>query len=167
MKDFGELSDDDTTQLAACIALAKQARERGDNPIGARLVSPNGEVLCEDTNRVVSTKNPLAHPEFSLTQWALTNLTAEERAAATLYTSTEHCPFCFGAAYFGGIGRLVFAVSAAELRTWRKDRVNSIGISIHELAAATTGRTIQVAGPDPSLREPGHAVHRGYWFEDS
>lgn len=163
---LAELSADDTRHLAACIELAKEARQRGDNPIGARLVSASNEVLREDTNRVVTTDDPLAHPEYVLARWALAELSPDDREGATLYTSTEHCPFCFGAAYFAGIGRLAFAVSAADLRAWRNNRVNTIGVGIHELAAATTGRSVVVAGPDPSLYEAGHAVHRGYWFEE-
>lgn len=160
------LSGEDTEHLAACVELAKEARNRGDNPIGARLVSAANQVFREDSNRVVTNGDPLAHPEYTLTRWALAELSAEEREGATLYTSTEHCPFCFGAAYFAGIGRLAFAVSAADLRAWRKDRVNTIGVSIHELAAVTTGRSIRVVGPDPSLYDAGHAVHRGYWSEE-
>lgn len=167
MNEFARLSAEDTQHLTACVDMAMVARQRGDNPIGARLVAGSGEVLQEDTNRVVTTANPLAHPEFTLSTWALSNLGEAERAGCTLYTSTEHCPMCFGAAYYAGIGRLVFAVSAEELRSWRKDRVNTIGVSIHQLAAATTGRSIVVAGPDPLLSQAGNAVHRGYWFEDA
>jgi tRNA(Arg) A34 adenosine deaminase TadA len=167
MNEFPRLSADDTQHLTRCIELAGEARGRGDNPIGALLVAGSGEVLREDSNRVVTTANPFAHPEFTLATWSLSNLTAKERARSTIHTSTEHCPMCFGGAYFAGIGRLVFAVSAEQLRSWRKDRVNTIGVSIHELAAATTGRSIAVAGPDPSLEQAGNAVHRGYWFEDA
>ena len=51
-------------------------------------------------------------------KWSATHLTAGERAAATVYTSGEHCPMCSAAHAWMGLGRIVYAVSSATLSGW-------------------------------------------------
>jgi tRNA(Arg) A34 adenosine deaminase TadA len=137
---MSEISERDTRHLIACIDLAGQARERGDAPFGARLVS-----------------------EFTLARWAIDELDDDTRRGATLYTSAEPCALCFSADFYAGIGRIVFAVAGAQLRPLRGEGTPAIAMPTRELAAVTIGRTITVDGPVPSLEEPGLAVHRGYW----
>lgn len=57
-------------------------------------------MLAEDHNRVAS-GDRTRHPEFELARWSAAHLTPEQRAAATVYTSGEHCPMC-AAARLGG-----------------------------------------------------------------
>ena len=63
----------------------------------------------------VGTGDMTGHPELALATWASMNLTVDERAAATLYTSCESCAMCAGGQYWAGIGRLVFALSGEQL----------------------------------------------------
>jgi hypothetical protein len=42
-------------------------------------------------------------------------MTPEERAAATVYTSGEHCPMCSAAHGWVGLGRIVYVMSARQL----------------------------------------------------
>lgn len=163
MTAMSEISERDTRHLIACIDLAGQARERGDAPFGARLVSASDEVLHEDSNRTITTRDPMAHPEFALARWAIDELDDDTRRGATLYTSAEPCALCFSANFYAGIGRIVFAVAGAQLRPLRGEGTPAIAMPTRELAAVTIGRTITVDGPVPSLEEPGLAVHRGYW----
>src|SRR3712207_7802897 len=58
------------------------------------------------------------HPEFAIARWAATHLTPDERAAATVYTSGEHCPMCAAAHAWVGLGRIVYASSSAQLASW-------------------------------------------------
>ena len=75
--------------LRRCVELATEAVEAGDFPFGSVLVSANGTVLAEDRNRELTAGDPTRHPEFALARWAATNMTPQERAAATVYTSTS------------------------------------------------------------------------------
>src|SRR3712207_9525458 len=61
------------------------------------------------------------HPEFAIARWAATHLTPDRRAAATVYTSGEHCPMCAAAHAWVGLGRIVYAVSSAQLTAWLAD----------------------------------------------
>jgi hypothetical protein len=56
-------------------------------------VAGGGQVLAEDRNREASLGDATRHPEFELARWAAANMTAAERAAATVFTSgsTARC----------------------------------------------------------------------------
>ncbi|NUS43079.1 MAG: nucleoside deaminase [Mycobacteriaceae bacterium] len=112
------LSEDDLVRLARCVELAAAAVADGDRPFGSILVTGDGRTLAEDRNREVTTGDPTAHPELALARWAHANLTAAERAAATVYTSGEHCPMCSAAHGLLGLGRIVYATSAEQTSRW-------------------------------------------------
>ncbi|QBI18579.1 nucleoside deaminase [Egibacter rhizosphaerae] len=110
----------DRQHLGRCIVLAREAFEAGDEPFGSVLVARDGTVLTQDRNRV-SGGDPTRHPEFELARWAAEQLTPDQRAAATVYTSGEHCPMCAAAHGSVGLGRIVYAASSAQLRTWLEE----------------------------------------------
>lgn len=105
--------------LRRCVELATEALEAGDYPFGSVLTDAAGAVLAEDRNREVSSADPTAHPEFALAQWAAAHLSPEDRAAATVYTSGEHCPMCSAAHGWVGLARVVYAASGRQLADWR------------------------------------------------
>src|SRR5690606_1135680 len=84
-------SDAELQHLRRCVELAAEALEAGDQPFGSVLVAADGTVLAEDRNRVAS-GDATRHPESELARWAASNMTPPERAAATVFTSGEHCP---------------------------------------------------------------------------
>ena len=111
------ISDDDLKHLRRCVELASEALEAGDEPFGSVLVSKEGTVLAEDRNRIAG-GDRTQHPEFALARWAANNMTPQERTAATVYTSGEHCPMCAAAHGWVGLGRIVYATSSAQLAEW-------------------------------------------------
>lgn len=106
--------------LRRCVELATEALDAGDEPFGSVLVGLDGETLYESRNRVGGGNSTL-HPEFDITQWAVAQLTPEERASASVYTSGEHCPMCSGAHALVGLGPIVFASSTDQLFTWLRE----------------------------------------------
>lgn len=111
------LDDVELKHLRRCVDLATEALEAGDEPFGSVLVSGDGKVLSEDRNRV-SGGDQTRHPEFELARWAAANMTPDERAKATVFTSGEHCPMCAAAHGWVGLGRIVYATSAQQLGAW-------------------------------------------------
>lgn len=111
------MDETDVRYLRRCVELAELALERGDEPFGSVLVTGDGEVLAEDHNRVAG-GDRTRHPEFELARWAAENLPPQERRAATVYTSGEHCPMCAAAHAWVGLGRIVYATSTAQLTSW-------------------------------------------------
>lgn len=114
------LTDNDVTHLARCVELAREALEAGDEPFGSVLVDADGATLFEDRNRVKG-GDPTRHPEFAIARWAAENLAPVRRVRATVYTSGEHCPMCAAAHAWVGLGRIVYATSAAQVSRWREE----------------------------------------------
>lgn len=152
------LTDTDLKYLERCVALARQALEGGNEPFGSILVSTDGQVLVEDHNRTAS-GDPTLHPEFQLARWATGNLAPEERAAATVYTSGEHCPMCSAAHGLVGLGRIVYASSAEQLASWRSEMGLRPG-PVKNLSIQSVVPGLEVDGPAPALAERIHALHR-------
>src|SRR3954469_10767060 len=111
------ISDTDLAHLRRCVELAREGLADGDEPFGSLLVDATGEVRFEDRNRVKD-GDETRHPELEIARWSATGLTGEERASATVYTSGEHCPMCSAAHGWMGLGRIVYAVSSAQLGEW-------------------------------------------------
>jgi tRNA(Arg) A34 adenosine deaminase TadA len=108
------ISESDRHHLRRCVELAAHAVDTGNEPFGSILVASDGAVRAEQHNRV-GYGDPTRHPEFELARWAAANMTRAERAAATMYTSGEHCPMCAAAHGWVGLGRIVYAVSSEQL----------------------------------------------------
>ena len=83
-------------------------------PFGAVLADPDGNVLLEAENTTRTENNPLNHAETNLVKVAVTALTPDQLATATLYASGEPCAMCAGAMYSGGLTRLVYGMSELD-----------------------------------------------------
>ena len=156
-----EVTESDLPHLRRCVELATEAVEASDFPFGSVLVAADGTVLAEDRNREVTTGDPTRHPEFALARWAATNMTPQQRAAATVYTSGEHCPMCAAAHGWAGLGRIVYATSSQQLGGWLAD----LGVSpapVLPLAITQVVPGLVVAGPVPDLAEQVRDLHRRF-----
>ena len=109
------MTDADESHLRRAIELADEARRAGDMPFGSLLAGPDGDVLAEDRNTVFTERDITAHPELKLARWAARHLDRETARATTMYTSCQPCGMCAGAIERSGLGRVVFALSAAQL----------------------------------------------------
>jgi tRNA(Arg) A34 adenosine deaminase TadA len=152
------LSDVDLRHLRRCVELAGEALEDGDEPFGSVLVDAGGAVRFEDRNRTKD-GDQTRHPEFEIARWAAAHLAPEERLAATVYTSGEHCPMCSAAHAWVGLGRVVYAVSSEQLVAWLTEwGVPSAPVA--PLPITTVAPGVPVDGPAPELAEELRALHR-------
>jgi len=152
------LTDVDLAHLRRCVELATEGLEAGDEPFGSLLVGPDGAVLFEDRNRVAG-GDATQHPEFAIARWAATHVPPGDRAASTVYTSGEHCPMCSAAHAWVGLGRIVYASSAAQLTAWRAD----IGVPpgpVRPLPVTEVAPGVPVDGPAPGLDDEVRELHR-------
>ena len=151
------VDENDLKHLRRCVELAAEALRAGDEPFGSVLVGADGTVLFEDHNHVVSL-DATRHPEFEIARWAGANLSAAERAAATVYTSGEHCAMCSAAHGWVGLGRIVYASSTEQLTRWRAELGRERGpvraLSIREVLPEAV-----VDGPVPELAEEIRRLH--------
>lgn len=148
----------DLQKLRRCVELASEALEAGDEPFGSLLASADGTILAEDRNRV-SSGDATQHPEFALARWAATNMTPEQRAAATVFTSGEHCPMCAAAHGWVGLGRIVYASSSAQLSDWLAE-FGAPASPIRSLPIQEIVPELRVEGPVADLAEQVKDLHR-------
>jgi len=157
------LDEVDRRHLARCVELAEEALDAGDEPFGSLLVAADGTVLAEDRNRTAG-GDATRHPEFELARWAAEHVPPGERAAATVYTSGEHCPMCSAAHAWVGLGRIAYASSSAQLAGWLAELGTAPG-PVATLPVQTVAPGIPVDGPDDELsarvRELHVRLHRG------
>ena len=156
-----EVTEADLVHLRRCVELATEAVEAGDFPFGSVLVAAGGTVLAEDRNREITTRDPTCHPEFALARWAAAHMTPPERAAATVYTSGEHCPMCAAAHGWVGLGRIVYATSSEQMGVWLAE----LGVSpapVLPLAITEVVPDLAVAGPVPDLADQVRDLHRRF-----
>lgn len=151
------MDDTDRQHLARCVDLAELALAGGNAPFGSILVASDGRVLAEEHNHIGG-GDSTRHPEFALARWAAANLSPAERAAATMYTSGEHCPMCAAAHAWVGLGRIVYAGSSAQLVEWRT-AAGGRPLPVNPLPIQAVAPGLEVEGPEPSLSERLKALH--------
>jgi tRNA(Arg) A34 adenosine deaminase TadA len=153
------LTDADESHLRRAIELADEARRTGDMPFGSLLAGPDGRVLAEDRNTVFTERDITAHPELKLARWAARHLDRETARATTMYTSCQPCGMCAGAIERSGLGRVVFALSAAQLAEIRAspraaDPVREEGPLLLGEARLPLERYLEMHGGWPTLPDP-------------
>jgi tRNA(Arg) A34 adenosine deaminase TadA len=155
------ISDLDINHLRRCVELASEALAAGDEPFGSVLVDSEGRVRAGDRNRVAG-GDRTRHPEFALARWAAANMTPQERAGATVYTSGEHCPMCAAAHAWVGLGRIVYAASSEQLSAWLAE----LGVApppVRALPINDVAPDVVVDGPVAELAEQVRALHRRFY----
>jgi tRNA(Arg) A34 adenosine deaminase TadA len=97
--------------MARALAQARAAAERGEVPIGAVIVGPDGAVLAEASNRTEADRDPTAHAELLAIRSAAAKAGAPRLADCDLYVTLEPCPMCAQAISFARVRRLYYGAS--------------------------------------------------------
>jgi tRNA(Arg) A34 adenosine deaminase TadA len=90
---------------------AERARELGEVPIGAVVLSADGEVLAQAGNRTLQQRDPTAHAELLAIRAACAKLGSERLVGCDLYVTLEPCAMCAAAISFARIRRLYFGAA--------------------------------------------------------
>jgi tRNA(Arg) A34 adenosine deaminase TadA len=151
------MTPEDLVHLRRCVELAAEAVDRGDDPFGSVLVAGDGAVLAERSNEVNTSHDVTAHPELALARWASQHLGREQRAAATMYTSGEHCAMCAAAHVWAGIGRLVFVLSNEMIGDLLPSGATTLALTTADVVA-TSNAAVVIEGPCPELVESAAAL---------
>lgn len=157
------LSPSEEAHLRGAIALSVRAVENGNMPFGALFVDSNGQVIAEAENTGITKRNTLNHAETNLMNDLVTRFSQDVIAAGTFFTSCEPCAMCSGAMYWGGVNRVVFGLSEAQLQ--RITGANPLNATMSGVGAHTVlnsgAREVEVSGPH--LVEEASVVHLDYW----
>ena len=95
--------------MKAALEAAAEAGERGEVPIGAIIVSSEGDILAEAGNRVLEMKDPTAHAEILAIRVASQILGNERLDGCDIYVTLEPCAMCAQAVSLARIRRLYYS----------------------------------------------------------
>jgi tRNA(adenine34) deaminase len=100
----------DQNWMTQALALAKQAADAGEAPIGAIVVDPaTNEIVASAHNQPISDHDPSSHAELLAIRRAGVALGNYRLAPGlTLYVTLEPCTMCAGAISQARIARLVY-----------------------------------------------------------
>jgi len=106
----------DHRYLRYALMVAERARDHGDRPFGAVLVSSRGRILIEAENANRATLDCTSHAETRVLAQASRQFQRHLLMNCTLYVNAEPCPMCAGAIFWSGVGRVVFGMGNARLK---------------------------------------------------
>jgi tRNA(Arg) A34 adenosine deaminase TadA len=153
---------DDAVFLRRAFDVARRARTHGNHPFGAVLVGPGGEVLFEAENGYLPDRDMTAHAERLLATQASRAHRPDFLARCTLYSSAEPCAMCAAAAYWAGVGRVVYGLSEKRLRTLTGNHAENPTLDLPCREVFASGqRRVEVVGP--LLEDEAAALHDGVW----
>lgn len=153
---------DHETLLRKSFDVARRAHENGTHPFGAILVDADGKVLMEQGNAYLPDHDMTGHAERVLMTRASSTYSPEFLANCSMYTSAEPCAMCAGAAYWAGLGRVVYGLSEARLKRITGNHPENPTLDLPCRVVFDAGqRKVEVIGP--LLEEEGAELHDGVW----
>ena len=97
--------------MVRALEQARQSAEQGEVPVGAVLVSGDGQVLAEAGNATVGPSDPAGHAEIRVLREAARKTGNYRLTGTVLYVTLEPCAMCAGAISHARVARLVFAAA--------------------------------------------------------
>jgi len=87
---------------------ARAAAERGEVPVGAVIVAPDGRVVAMEGNRTKERCDPTGHAEILAIREACASAGSERLTGHDLYVTLEPCAMCAAAIAAARIARLYY-----------------------------------------------------------
>ncbi|WP_127112689.1 nucleoside deaminase [Shimia sediminis] len=100
-----------TSFMEQALDEARLAAERGEVPVGAVIVSPEGAVVARAGNRTRELNDPTAHAEILAIRMACEALGSERLPDHDLYVTLEPCPMCASAISQTRIARVYYGAA--------------------------------------------------------
>lgn len=96
--------------MRAALALAQQAEQAGEVPVGAVVVK-DGVIIGRGSNAPIGRHDPSAHAEMMALRDAAQNAGNYRLVGCELYVTLEPCLMCVGAIFHARIGRVIYGAS--------------------------------------------------------
>jgi tRNA(adenine34) deaminase len=107
-----EAAANDERWMRHALVLAQRAEHEDDEiPVGAVLVSADGQVFGEGWNRNITEHDPTAHAEIVAMRQAGAKLANHRLLGCTLYVTLEPCAMCAMALVHARVARVVYGAS--------------------------------------------------------
>jgi len=97
-----------TSHMERALAAARAAGERGEVPVGAVVIGPDGQVVAVAGNRTRELNDPTAHAEMLAIREACAALGSERLVGCDLYVTLEPCAMCAAAISAARIARVYY-----------------------------------------------------------
>lgn len=97
--------------MEAALSEARAAAKRGEVPVGAVVVGPDGDIIAADGNRTRELNDPTAHAEILVLRAACDKVGSERLPDHSLYVTLEPCAMCAGAIAAARLARLYYGAS--------------------------------------------------------
>ena len=130
--------------MARCVEEARRGAARGQYPVGAAVVTRDGEILSLQHNQVCSSADPTAHTEVLAIRQAALRRSSRHLPDCFLYTTLEPCPMCAAAAVWARMTGIVFGASQRDAVLWAAERPSGdftwrqILVPCHDIVAKAT-----------------------------
>ncbi len=99
------------SHMDAAMAEARAAADRGEVPVGAVLVAPDGRVVAQAGNRTRELNDPTAHAEVLVIREGCAQAGSERLPGYDLYVTLEPCPMCATALSAARIRRIYYGAA--------------------------------------------------------
>ena len=103
----------DEKWMRAALALAEEALDAGETPVGCVIVRA-GEIIARARNRREEARDPTAHAEMLAIREAARKTGNWRLSDCEMYVTLEPCPMCAGAVSQARLGKLVFGAFDKE-----------------------------------------------------
>ena len=97
--------------MAAALAEARAAAARGEVPVGAVIVAPDGRIVASGGNRTRELNDPTAHAEIIALRAACAAAGSERLPGYDLVVTLEPCAMCAAAISLARIARVYYAAA--------------------------------------------------------
>ncbi|SEL22343.1 tRNA(Arg) A34 adenosine deaminase TadA [Roseovarius azorensis] len=99
------------SHMSAALSEARAAGARGEVPVGAVVVDPDGQIVAQAGNRTRELNDPTAHAEILAIRAACALADSERLIGHTLYVTLEPCAMCASAIATARIARLYYGAA--------------------------------------------------------
>lgn len=97
--------------MATALVEARAAARRGEVPVGAVIVGPDGQIVAQAGNRTRELSDPTAHAEVLAIRAACAARGSERLPGHDLYVTLEPCAICAGTIAAARIARVYYGAS--------------------------------------------------------
>ena len=129
--------DNHEKYMSMALALAREAGEDGEAPVGCVIAGVDGAVIGNGRNRRENVKNAIAHAELEAIAAACEALGDWRLSGCSLYVTLEPCPMCAGAIIMSRIDKVFYGA--------RDELTGSCG-SVINLFMEPYGHSTQITG---------------------
>ena len=123
--------------MSMALALATEAKNDGETPVGCVIIDADGVVIGRGRNRREKNKSAIAHAEIEAINEACMMLDDWRLYGCSIYVTLEPCPMCAGAIMMSRIDKLIFGA---------KDEISGSCGSVINLFMEPYANTTKITG---------------------